>query len=700
VLERTEYAFESEHRTVRPDGSIVWLRARAAVIERDDAGAPLQVAGVVEDQTARKDADRAVADSNRRFERALEGSLIAVWEWNLQTGEIHWSRRLYTLLGLDPDTTFEQVADVARFVHPEDAERVIEAQRRHIEEHAPYDLDYRMLHTNGDTVIMHAQGTVERDSAGAPLRFIGSLIDVTAERAAQSAARQAGTRAQHALDAGQMCVWEFDAQTGLVTMDSRLAALIGRPEIAETALSEDDAFAMTAPEDLNLVLSQMARVIHGGLDVVHSEHRIVHASGRRIWILAHVAATQRNGDGVATRLIGITQDLSRQKAEELALREAKEHAEAANAAKSAFLATMSHEIRTPLNGVLGMAQLLTLGVLDDKQRRYAETILASGRSLSAIIDDVLDISRIEAGKMRLEPAPARVSDMVNQAVEGSRANAAAKGLMLHSDISEELSQVRSFDSTRMTQVLANLVSNAVKFTDSGGVRVRAFTPAPGRVRFEVADDGPGVPEALYATLFDRFTQADMSTRRTHEGSGLGLAIARELTELAGGEIGLDGARAHGALFWFEIPAPEVKSGVDRDAAPGADRRDAAGVRVLVIEDHAVNREATLELLAIEGFTTLNASSAAAALTLLRTESVDAVLLDLHMAGCGGDAVLAAIRGGTAGPPDLPVLLVTADASVEARERADALKADGFFAKPINFNAVRRALMDAVAARSA
>ena len=693
--------FVSEHRIIQPDGAVRWTLTLATPTSLDEDGAVLTYTGVVQDLTERKTAELALAEANDRFERAVEGSLISIWDWDLTTGRVHWSQRLYELLQLDETDRIETIQDVSPLVHPDDLDRLREAQRRHFEEHAPFELEYRMFRKDGAVARLMARGAAERDEAGRPVRFVGSLMDVTEQREAEDAARLAGTRAQYALEAAELGLWQYDAKAGAVVMDTRLAQLLGRPDMAGETLDPATVFTFTAPEDLEAVKAEMAALNRGERDVIRSEHRVVDADGRRIWILAHVGAPERDGEGRPTRLIGITQDLTAQKQVEEALRDAKERAEAANEAKSAFLATMSHEIRTPLNGVLGMAQLLTLGRLDEKQARYAQTILSSGRTLSAIIDDVLDISRIEAGKMALDLQPGSISDMVSGAIEPSRSAAADKGLGLHVEIAEALDAPRVFDATRMGQVLSNLISNAVKFTDAGDIIVKAGLTASGLVRFEVCDNGPGVEPELHERIFERFTQADMSTRRAHGGSGLGLAIAKELVQLAGGHIGVDSVSGHGATFWFEIPAP-VADGDDKDAEDDAAflPGEGAGARVLVVEDHPVNRAATVELLDFAGFQCAEADSAEAGLALLRAQSFDAVLLDLHMPGQGGDTLLAAVRRGYAGAKDIPVFMVSADVTRSSRHEAHRLGADGYFSKPVDYETLRRTLTRAVnAARS-
>jgi len=366
-------------------------------------------------------------------------------------------------------------------------------------------------------------------------------------------------------------------------------------------------------------------------------------------------------------------------------------ADRANQAKSEFLANMSHEIRTPLNGVMGMAQLLEMTHLDARQRSYVETIRASGRALQAVIEDVLDISRIEAGKLTLSPQPVRLADVVREALQAGAAGAEIKGLDITTEIDPSFDGPVLIDPQRFGQVLINLVSNAVKFTDRGAVSVRARALPQGWLRLEVEDTGPGLDIAFQDRVFERFSQADMSASRDHGGAGLGLAIARELTELAGGRIGVDSEPGHGAMFWVEQPAPLATTAQEaREAAPTPPPPGPAR-KVLVVEDHSVNRDVAVGMLSEAGFQVAETGCAADALDYLRSGKVDAVLLDLHMPGMSGDEALRRIRAGEAGQPDLPVFIITADVTKDTRDRLDSLGADSFFAKPVDGPALVNAL---------
>ncbi|WP_199200493.1 PAS domain-containing hybrid sensor histidine kinase/response regulator [Alkalicaulis satelles] len=647
---------------------------------------------VARDITGLHQAEDRLREANTRYDLAVSGSLMAIWDNDIVHRQLYFSPRFNEIIG-GPEGDWYGPTDVFMdMLHPEDRPRIEAATQHHLATDEPYNQDMRIRDMRGGYVHARVRGKAIRDATGKAVRMAGSLIDITAERQAEDQARRLGVRAQIALNAGKLGVWEQDGASGMVSMDATLGELMHRPEIADRLLSPEEAYAFTHPEDLDMVREHLIRLIRGDVDEMHSEHRIVRPDGEAVWILAHVGVAGRDASGKPLRLVGVTQDLTGRKAAELRLQEALEAAEAASAAKSQFLANMSHEIRTPLNGVLGMAQLLELTGLDERQRSYVETIRASGRALQSVIEDVLDISRIEAGKLTLSPGPAHLADVISQAIHAGASDAARKGLEVHTEIDPALDAPVMVDGARLAQVLTNLISNAVKFTHEGHVAIHARALSSGRIRLEVEDTGPGLDHDMQLRIFDRFSQADMSPSRTHGGAGLGLAIARELTELAGGRIGVSSEPGKGALFWVEQPAPAAKKD---PASPEPEISGAAPAgplrRVLVVEDNPVNRSVAAGLLTEAGFQVSEAGSAADALRFLREGGVDAALLDLHMPGMGGDEALRRIRSGEAGPADLPVFILTADVTREARERLKDAGADRFFAKPVDAHALIHAL---------
>ena len=403
------------------------------------------------------------------------------------------------------------------------------------------------------------------------------------------------------------------------------------------------------------------------------EYKVRRRDGQLIWISEHARAV-RNELGRVIYYEGFVQDISKRKEDEVTLLAAKEAAEVASKAKSQFLAMMSHEIRTPMNGVIGMASLLLETALSEEQREFVDTIRRSGDSLLSVINDILDFSKIEAGRLDLETEEFSVRECVEGAIEPIALKAAQKRLDLLFEIDDSVPPYVRGDTTRLRQVLVNLLGNAVKFTETGEVmltvglrRIPENSSAKGGgadrlvLEFAVADTGIGIPREGQARLFDAFTQADSSTTRRYGGTGLGLAISRRLVELMGGALCFESEEGRGSVFRFSVvvePAEPPRSVL-------ADRRGRLeGLKILIVDDNVTNLRILSRMVENWGMESLCAESGEAALEVVAGGAeLDLAIVDLQMPGMDGAMLGWALRAQPRGMR-LPLVLLSSQGAVK------------------------------------
>ncbi len=403
-------------------------------------------------------------------------------------------------------------------------------------------------------------------------------------------------------------------------------------------------------------------------------------------VFAHAALALKNAMGVARELDDVRTQLHDEAAERM-------RAQQANAAKSSFLANMSHEIRTPLNGILGMAQLLRTTTLSEEQQHYLEAIDLSSESLLGIINDVLDLSKIEAGHVALSNAPFSLQHLLARVTEAQRARLVARGLASHTVVGAGVSPTLAGDELRLGQVLLNLYGNAIKFTHAGTVDLGVTLvgePVAGRqqLQFWVKDTGIGIaPEAL-GRVFDAFEQADGSTTRKYGGTGLGLSICRRLVGLMNGRLWVESTPGEGSTFRFEVDLAVATQAVTAPTHEPRQLRLSRAVQVLVVEDNSINERVISALLTKLGARFEVAHDGQEALARMQGRQWDLVLMDVQMPVMDGFEATRRIRAAEAkGQPRTPVLALTAHALVEEQAAVLAAGFDGFLGKPVQFAAL-------------
>jgi signal transduction histidine kinase/ActR/RegA family two-component response regulator len=521
-----------------------------------------------------------------------------------------------------------------------------------------------------------AKMALELEATAAQMR---EALDETArsERRLRLATRLAGIK-----------VWELDhARQQAFRLNSRSSA-------GDYATAARTLWDPVHPEDLPQALAAWNAHLAGG-PPFQAVHRHVRQDGGMHWVESAAEAV-RDETGEVVGFVGAVRNIDKEKRNEQELIDARLAAEAANEAKSAFLATVSHEIRTPLNGILGMAQAMARDDLPPVQRERLQVVTNSSESLLAILDDVLDLSKIGAGKVELERLEFDAAAAVRAVQATFSAVAAAKGLALDVDISPTAEGVYLGDPSRLRQVIANLVSNAVKFTAAGRVLIR-LNRAEGGLHLSVADTGIGIREDRQASLFDPFVQADSSTTRQYGGTGLGLTICREMTRLMGGDIALESAPGQGSTFSVTLPLTYLRAGGGETAAASpVSTPDLAieGVRLLAAEDNAVNQLVLQTLLGQFGVQPHIVANGIDAVAAWRAEPWDLILMDAHMPQMDGVAATRAIRDEEArtGRARTPIIALTANAlSHQASAYLDC-GMDQVVAKPIQIGK----LLDAIA----
>ena len=549
--------------------------------------------------------------------------------------------------------------------------------------------------------------------------ILGIARDITARRSAEEAHREVAQRLAFALEATGDGIWDWDVSTGRVKHNARWCKLLDLDE-SHLEHSLEVFSARIHPDDLSNVMQAIEQCL-AGKSSYQSRHRIRHEDGRYLWVMDRGRLVERGDDGNPKRMVGSMADITDlveaeevQKKAEAQLRAALAESErlngllsdeknrankmavqaqAASVAKSEFLANMSHEIRTPLNGVIGMINVLLDTGLSEKQRRYAEMACMSGDSLLAVINDILDLSKVEAGKLELEDTDFDLQALLEEIATSMAFRAHEKGVQFRRTVAGDLPHSLRGDPGRLKQVLVNLLSNAIKFTAAGAVTldVRAVTQearGPGDVamfRFAVRDTGIGIPNDKLGYIFQSFTQVDASTTRKFGGTGLGLAICRQLVSLLGGEIGVTSEVGVGSEFWFSVPLrvrPTAPGATPpKDKAPAV--RHYGDARILLVEDSRVNQELVLAMLERWPLQVDLASNGHEAITALRRQRYDLVFMDVQMPEMDGLEATRFIRDPAtlATNPAVPIIAMTAHAMREDEQRCRAAGMNDYLAKP-------------------
>ena len=500
-------------------------------------------------------AEEALRRSEERFALAMEGANDGLWDWDLLSGHVYYSPRWAEMLGYRPDELAPSIDTFRRLIHPEDQAIVSNVEDTFLSgDSERYEAEFRMKHKNGSDVDVLSRATlIRRSSDNVPIRVVGTHVDISDRKRAERSLAEREAYLRTIIEHMPVDFFAFDSDGRYIMQSPISRGVIGDALGKRTdELDISDALKHRWNDELKRVLS--------GATERH-EYDVPSTSGEVRTVLSRMAPVEVAGEIVAA--VGMTVDITDRKRVEKALADAKEQAEDADRMKSAFLATMSHELRTPLNSIIGFTGILLQGLagaLNDEQKKQMTMVKHSARHLLDLINDVLDISKIEAGQLDVFPEPFDLDELLRSAVETAMPLAEAKGIALRLETETASGEIVS-DRRRVKQILTNLLSNAVKFTSEGGVTLRCISGAE-TVTLEVEDTGIGIAPDDIDKLFVPFQQIDSGLTRAYEGTGLGLSICQRLTEKLGGTIEVESQPERGSRFIVTLPknGPEASHG--------------------------------------------------------------------------------------------------------------------------------------------
>lgn len=649
------------------------------------------------DITDMKQTEAALAGALNRAESAEALAGLGHWRIDGETKKVTWSEEVYRIHGVDPQGDIN-VDAVYEFCHPDDREMVRSGLSELFRTGQQADnLAVRIVRPTGEVRHLTCNARSERNGAGRVTGILGTAMDVTERVQAEQAIVQSEERFRRLASNAPDIIAESTVEGVLTYVSPASLAITGfTPE----ELIGRRFGSLMHPDDVDQVWAMCKAVFasKGALVPWPVEFRARHKDGHALWLECKPTLAVDPETGEAIGLNDVIRDITTRKRMEADLRAARADAEAASAVKGEFLANMSHELRTPLTSIIGFTGLAAEQAdLSELTRNYVNRVAHASRALLCTVNDILDFSKLEAGQVAIHPRAVRIADLTQATLELFTPQAGAKDLDLILDDDCDGQLVAEVDSDRVRQVLLNLVSNAVKFTDHGAVTLRSRYDLDAQtLTIEVIDTGGGIADEEQVRLFQRFSQIDGSLTRTQGGTGLGLAICKGLIEAMGGEIGLESKPGFGSRFWFRIPAPAGVLADRADAAPAPERLTFDGVRVLVVDDHPTNRELARLYLAGVGAEVSEASDGREAVEQAATWPFDVILMDLRMPNLDGFGALRQIRAAQWLNNATPCLAFSADVNGDIGD--DLLDAgfDGVVAKPVQAETLIRAVAEASA----
>ncbi len=668
--------FEFVCRKIHKKGQVKWIHSRGTII-RDEEDQVLRIAGLDDDVTEQKLTDEALQKSEERYSLATSAGNISVFDFNFTQKTYFISANLKAILGYRTHEISSTPESLQMLVHPEDRELINIARKDHLEGKSPVlEVEYRMLHKDGSVRWILTRGTRFVDETGNPYRLAGYDMDITDRKIAEIEAKETRKQLQYLFDTLDNVFITVDPnQKKVIQISAGFEKLTGY-KVDLIKRDYELIYQIIYPDDLVLFEDLMRKLNEGSTTSI--EFRIICKDKSIKW--ANVDATPSLHNGKLFRYDAIIYDITERKKQKELL-QAKELAEKGLQFKTEFLANMSHEIRTPMNGIIGMTDLLLDTKLNKKQSEFINVIQSSSKNLLEIINEILDLSKLEAGKMSLQSGIFDFHHLIQNVKNLFIPTLQEKQVSITIELDKNLPQYIKTDETKVIQVLTNLLSNAAKFTEEGEIKVIAKAADENHIEVSVIDTGIGIKQEDQSKLFQKFTQLNTTTSRKHKGTGLGLSISMHLVELMGGSIQLQSEYRKGSTFSFSFQFEKVGkdyANVKMDKPRHANENFEADV--LLVEDNQVNQQVATLMLKKFGCRVDTANHGLEAIEKVKKKNYQIIFMDIQMPIMDGIETTKILKEKFSLLP--PIVGLSANALQADKEHYKIYGMDGYLTKPI------------------
>ena len=641
-----------------------------------------------------------------RFNVVMLATEDGIWDWNIVTGHVYYSPAWQTMLGYEVGEIEQNVEAWSTLVHPDDLDASFAHALKFINnESTEYRMEFRMRCKDGSYKWVLARAKdAQRDKDGNVTRIIGTHVDIQERKIyekelelAKEKTDKAMERFNEAMLATEDGLWDWNIVTGEVYFSPAWQTMLGY-KVGEIEQNVQAWTTILHPDDLEPTIAHAQRFIKNESNEYRMEFRMLCKDGSYKWVLARAKDAERNPNGNVTRIIGTHVDIQEKKNLEIELIKAKEEAEAASLAKSEFLSNMSHEIRTPMNAIIGFAEILSKASLPEKEKRQVQTIQKSGESLIAIINDILDLSKIEAEKMELQPITFNLFSTIEDIRMIFAENIKEKGLHFLTNIDSNLPNTIVLDEVRIRQVLFNLISNAIKFTQKGTIGIDIKQKPSNNsgnyidLLISIYDTGIGISDENKSNIFKAFEQQKGQSIKKYGGTGLGLAISKQLIELMGGTIEVESELNKGSTFNISINNVPIGNSISYEQYDQTKEIFTfEKAKLLIVDDVDTNLMVIRDYFDNSKLEIIEASNGKEALQMVEEHNPDVILMDLQMPIMGGKEAARILKNNPKSS-HIPIIVLSATVVKDEDKRENKLLLfDSSLQKPISFYTLDRTL---------